>query len=378
MREKYGIYLIPVWFPKSGCYPCARTLANDVVAGNSNRRSASDFRWWRFAFTFGEILSNIAKMMKTGKNESSRSVAKSLRHVTVFSFLDAQIAWLQTVGRNGTAQNYQRARNSFALYRCGRDIPLQSVTSELICDYESWLKQRPVTRNTVSFYMRILRSVYNKAVERGLVSPSTPFKYVYTGIEKTRKLAVDEGTVVRLRQLDLSGRPSLCFARDLFLFSFYCRGMAFVDMAYLRKSNVHGGLLTYARRKTGQLLHIRVEECMQRIIAQYTPLACSEYLFPIIDSLDPNRAYLSYRSALSYYNKHLKELSALLGLERRLSSYVARHTWATVARKMQIPVTIISEGLGHRSEQTTRIYLASLEQSVIDNANRRILQGLYL
>lgn len=136
------------------------------------------------------------------------------------------------------------ARNSFSLYRCGRDIPLRSVTSELICDYESWLKRRSVTRNTVSFYMRILRSVYNKAVERGLVSPSTPFKYVYTGIEKTRKRAVDEGTVVRLQQLDLSGRPSLCFARDLFLFSFYCRGMAFVDMAYLRKSDVHGGLLT--------------------------------------------------------------------------------------------------------------------------------------
>lgn len=86
--------------------------------------------------------------------------------------------------------------------------------------------------------------------------------------------------------------------------------MAFVDMAYLRKSDVHGGLLTYARRKTGQLLHIRVEECMQRIIAQYAPLACSGYLFPIIGSLDPGRAYLSYRSALSYYNKHLKELSA--------------------------------------------------------------------
>lgn len=98
------------------------------------------------------------------------------------------------------------ARNSFSLYRCGRDIPLRSVTSELICDYESWLKRRSVTRNTVSFYMRILRSVYNKAVERGLVSPSTPFKYVYTGIEKTRKRAVDEGTVVRLQQLDLSGR----------------------------------------------------------------------------------------------------------------------------------------------------------------------------
>lgn len=329
-------------------------------------------------FTFGEILSNIVKTMKTGKNASFRNVVERHRSVTLFSFLDVQIAWLQTVGRDGTAQNYQRARNSFSLYRCGRDIPLRSVTSELICDYESWLKRRSVTRNTVSFYMRILRSVYNKAVERGLVSPSTPFKYVYTGIEKTRKRAVDEGTVVWLQQLDLSGRPSLCFARDLFLFSFYCRGMAFVDMAYLRKSDVHGGLLTYARRKTGQLLHIRVEECMQRIIAQYAPLACSGYLFPIIGSLDPGRAYLSYRSALSYYNKHLKELSALLGLECHLSSYVARHTWATVARKMQIPVTIISEGLGHRSEQTTQIYLASLEQSVIDNANRLILQGLYL
>ena len=181
-------------------------------------------------FTFGEILSNIVKTMKTGKNASFRNVVERHRSVTLFSFLDVQIAWLQTVGRDGTAQNYQRARNSFSLYRCGRDIPLRSVTSELICDYESWLKRRSVTRNTVSFYMRILRSVYNKAVERGLVSPSTPFKYVYTGIEKTRKRAVDEGTVVRLQQLDLSGRPSLCFARDLFLFSFYCRGMAFVDL----------------------------------------------------------------------------------------------------------------------------------------------------
>lgn len=316
--------------------------------------------------------------MKTGKNESFRSVAKRLQPVTVFSFLDTQIAWLQTVGRNGTAQNYQRARNSFSLYRCGRDISLRSVTSELICDYESWLKRRSVTRNTVSFYMRILRSVYNKAVEKGLAPQSAPFKYVYTGIEKTRKRAVDEGIVVRLQQFDLSGRPSLCFARDLFLFSFYCRGMAFVDMAYLRKGDIRNGLLTYARRKTGQLLYIRLEECMLRIIARYTPLACTEYLFPIIDSQDPSRAYLSYRSALSYYNKHLKELSVLLGLERRLSSYVARHTWATVARKMQIPVTIISEGLGHRSEQTTQIYLASLEQSVIDNANRRILQGLHV
>ena len=112
-------------------------------------------------FTFGEILSNIVKTMKTGKNASFRNVVERHRSVTLFSFLDVQIAWLQTVGRDGTAQNYQRARNSFSLYRCGRDIPLRSVTSELICDYESWLKRRSVTRNTVSFYMRILRSVYN-------------------------------------------------------------------------------------------------------------------------------------------------------------------------------------------------------------------------
>lgn len=106
-------------------------------------------------FTFGEILSNIVKTMKTGKNASFRNVVERHRSVTLFSFLDVQIAWLQTVGRDGTAQNYQRARNSFSLYRCGRDIPLRSVTSELICDYESWLKRRSVTRNTVSFYMRI-------------------------------------------------------------------------------------------------------------------------------------------------------------------------------------------------------------------------------
>lgn len=158
-------------------------------------------------FTFGEILSNIVKTMKTGKNASFRNVVERHRSVTLFSFLDVQIAWLQTVGRDGTAQNYQRARNSFSLYRLRTGYsPAGRLRPNSFAITSRGLSGVPSPAIPFRSICAFCASVYNKAVERGLVSPSTPFKYVYTGIEKTRKRAVDEGTVVRLQQLDLSGR----------------------------------------------------------------------------------------------------------------------------------------------------------------------------
>ena len=219
--------------------------------------------------------------------------------------------------------------------------------------------------------MRILRSVYNRAVERGFVRQVYPFRRVYTGIDRTVKRAVPVATIRALKVLDLSTKPHLAFARDMFLFSFYTRGMSFVDMAYLGKNDLRGGFLTYRRRKTCQLLIIRWEQCMDDIVRRYTS-AESPYLLPIIRCSGHERR--QYENALHLVNHHLKTLSSMLHLHRPVTMYVARHSWASAARVANVPLSVISEGMGHNSEATTRVYLASLETSVVDNANKLILK----
>lgn len=289
-------------------------------------------------------------------------------------FLDEQISRLKEENRLGTVKTYSCARKSFVNF-AGKDIKLSAINRDLAMDYESWLKKRGVSRNTISFYMRILRSVYNKAVDSGLVKQCYPFVKVYTGVDRTSKRAVGEDIIMRLKSMDLESYTPLSYARDLFVFSFYMRGMAFVDIAYLKKSDKRDNNIQYVRRKTGQMMTLRLEPCMLEIIDKYAPLTKdSEYIFPIITSANDSIAYNQYKNVLSYYNKLLKQLSDLLDLPCPLTSYVSRHTWATTARNRNIPISIISAGMGHTSELTTRIYLDSLDASAIDEANHAILQ----
>ncbi len=327
------------------------------------------------------VLSSIIKRLEADGSYSLNEVVQQFSNltgsITFFTYIDEQIRKLRLKDHQGTARNYLRARSSFSKFRKNKDIEMASITEELICDYEMWLRRNKVSRNTASFYMRILRSVYNKAAENGCTLQIYPFKKVYTGVERTRKRAVDESIIIKLKKTDLSYSQTLAYARDLFLFSFYTRGMAFVDMAYLKKTDIKNGQIHYIRRKTGQSLSIRQEPCMQKIIERYADKTVgTEYIFPIITSANTERAFTQYQNSLSYYNKQLKRLSVLLGLDKPLASYVSRHSWATVARNKNVPISVISAGMGHTSEATTQIYLASLDASVVDDANNTIISGL--
>jgi len=326
-----------------------------------------------------ELLRRIVRNLESeGRAFTVDEIAERFRsprcRTTVLAFMRQRIAGLDAADRLGTARNYRRAYISFSRFLCGADLPFPELTEQLVNDYNRYLIRRGIVRNTISFYMRILRSVYNKAVRQHLVEQKFPFREVYTGIDRTRKRAVDEQTVARLARLELRPSSSLAFARDLFLFSFCTRGMAFVDMAYLREKDIRDGTIRYIRHKTGQQLTIRIEPCIDRIIRRYARnRGANGYLFPILKSDDPHEAYAQYQLALNYYNRLLKKLSAMLGLEHGLSSYTARHSWATAARNRNIPLSVISAGMGHASEKTTEIYLSLLENSVIDNANRQIV-----
>lgn len=292
----------------------------------------------------------------------------------LFPFMQETIVQLQKLGKTRTAETYQSALASFMRFREGKDVLISHIKDNLIVAYENSMKASGLSSNTTSFYMRILRAVYNRAVKQGITKQKYPFQYVYTGVAKTRKRAVDISIVRRLAEMNLDRNPSAALARDMFLFSFYTRGMSFVDMAYLRKSDLSRGILTYRRRKTGQNLFIRWEKCMDEIVSSYDNPS-SFYLLPIITSSDTDERQ-QYINMSHKINRSLKSLGKKLGLPTPLTMYVARHTWANAARKKKIPISVISEGMGHTSEMTTRIYLSSLDADIIDRANKKILRLL--
>ena len=291
-----------------------------------------------------------------------------------FNFMQGIIARLKQMGKIRTAENYSCTLKSFMQFRGDRDVLLSEIDSDLMQLYEAYLHKKGAVRNTSSFYMRILRAVYNRALEKALMEQRNPFRHVYTGVDKTVKRAVPLSAIKRMKNLDLSLQPNLEFARDMFLFSFYTRGMSFIDMAHLKKKDLQNGFLSYRRRKTGQQLVIKWEKCMQEIVNKCHTWDRNPYLLPILNF--PNESRKQYKYAQSRINVHLKEIANMIGVSIPLSMYVARHSWASIAKSKNIPISVISEGMGHDSELTTQIYLASLDNTIVDNANAQILKCL--
>ena len=315
---------------------------------------------------------------------------------SLLSFLELEVTRLNRRNQFGLAENYLYSGNSFRRYLetlHKHDVPLSRVSVELLIAYQQWLLDRGIQRNTAVFYMRNLQAVYNKAVSQGLVADRKPFSLVRTTITHTEKRAVSPRLIRDLRTLDVAAglvrlgqdprkRPflrmlqELTFARDTFIFCFCARGLTFVDFAYLRRENIRHGSLIYERRKTGQCLQVAVQSQMQEFLDRYA-LSTGPYLFPVLTSTDAREAHRQYATALRRYNKHLDKLSEMLGLSHSLTSYVSRHTWATAAYHANLPVSHISEGMGHTSEKTTRIYLQSLESSQIDRENKQLLDDIF-
>ena len=293
----------------------------------------------------------------------------------LFSFMESIIANLRTLGKVRTSETYATTLCSFKRFREDKDLALDNIDSDMMMAYEAYLRNNGLSPNSSSFYMRNLRAVYNRAVEKELTPQRFPFKHVYTGVDKTVKRAVPLKAIKQIKEMDFSMNPTFDFARDMFLFSFYTRGMSFVDMAYLRKKDLQNGILSYRRRKTGQLLFIKWEICMQEIVNKYD-ISSSNYLLPIIKPCNEIDERKQYIYAAHNINRSLKIIGKKLGLSVSLTLYVARHAWASIAKSKNVPLSVISEGMGHDSEATTRIYLASLDTMAIDRANSMILKSL--
>lgn len=296
----------------------------------------------------------------------------SKKEIMLSALMNSQIARMKKEGRLRTAETYQATLNSFSKYLDGRDICMNRLNGDTMQGYEAWLKHEGLTLNTIAFYIKRLRASYNKGLRKRLFANRHPFEDVFTGKVETHKRALPMRTLKRIMRYEAADEREL-LARDLFLFSFMTHGMSFVDIAMLRKRDLKDGYIIYIRKKTGQQLEIEMTKEIMEIVCRHP--SQNDYLLPIITRQGGNeRNQLRY--VQMWVNKSLKHIGRKLSPSLHLTMYCARHSWATIARDMKIPMAVISRGLGHTSERTTRIYLKSIDTGIVSRANRGIIKAL--
>ena len=336
------------------------------------RLAASKLKWCG-----RQLAAIIAEKEQSRVDYTAADVAAAYRRLppcqTWFGFIRAMIDRQAEAGRCGTAKTYRDALASFSAFRGGEDMAIEALDAETIGRYEAWLRGRGLRRNSSSCYMRTLRTLYRRAAEAGLTADRRIFSHVFTGFTPTAKRAIPTGSLRAICRLSLPAGSSLAFARDMFMLCVYLQGMSFVDLAYLKKTDIRNGLLQYCRKKTGQCISIGWEPAMQEIVDAYgSRTVGSPYLLPIITAIDGTERR-QYERAEHRVNRNLKKIGEMAGLRIPLTTYVGRHTWASMMRDMGFSLSVVSKGLGHESLKTTQIYLSSIDTDCVAKANRKVI-----
>lgn len=283
---------------------------------------------------------------------------------------------LRESGRYETAKRYQTVLNSFFNFTGLEEIGFEYLTPSLLLGYETHLKNKACRQGTISLYIRTFRAICHQA-EREEKIKLTPhlFDYLYTRQDQTTKRALSLESLNRIVQFDATKKNvKLAFTRDMYMLSFYLRGIPFVDLAHLRHTDIRDGILYYHRSKTGQPLFVQLDPRAIEIIHRHaTDKDKSCYLLPLIKRPGDKDEHRQYESALRLYNKRLKLLAKELRLEENLTSYAVRHSWATIAYDHGISVAYISESLGHNSEEVTYHYLESFTIDALTNVNNFVI-----
>lgn len=286
-----------------------------------------------------------------------------------FILAEKEIERLKGARSSSTLSNYHCALHSFHRY-LQYHVGMSEIDVSMLEGYEHWLREGRVSLNTISCYMRSLRSIMTRL--QGAKACQL-FTQIYTGQAKTEKRSISIEDVVRFKNVRLRAGSFCSLVRDVFLFSFYSCGMPFIDIAFLRKSQITNTHLTYYRHKTGQRVIVRLEPCMEEIIHRYQRQD-RNYVFPLIRSENADSAYKEYLIMLNRFNRTLKIIARKAGIEGRLTSYTPRHTWASVAFNANIDLPVISKALGHTNPQTTLTYIKELSDERLSEANQEILK----
>lgn len=323
-----------------------------------------------------ELAKIIDLIAESNKNFTAEDIALKYRldqsEKYIITFMEHCIAKKKAQGKMGIARAYQSTLRSLKKYIDKQTIEFVDVDHHFIKGYEEFLNNRKVKQNTISFYLRNLRTIYNQAYDNGIeMGVGNAFRKVKIRTVKTVKRALKQESIEQIALAKLPENSELDRARDLFMFSFYTRGMSFVDIIYLKRTDIVEGVIYYRRRKTDQLLEVAVTEPLQQLIDKYD--VDEEYVLPFINESDRPTLYERYHAVYGNFYRSLNLLKEILDLNTHLTTYVARHSWATIAKEQGASTTLISESLGHTSEKTTQIYLKEFDRSVIDSINKKVI-----
>ena len=251
-------------------------------------------------------------------------------------------------------------------------------TSSFLRHYTDTLLCRGLQRNSVSYYVRVLRSLYNFALDAKILAPVPGlFKGVCVGTTPTSKRAVTPAVIARIQSADLSAIPRLEACRDYFMLSLYFQGMPFVDLAYLKKNDIKDACFVYSRRKTSNPVTVGLHDIARDLLNKYMMQTApdSPYALPLLTKTDAS-VRAEYETVLHRQNRQLKELADYIGLEENLTTYTARHSWATIAHHNNVSIAMVSQGMGHHSEKVTRVSLDSFDYERLTEVNLIVLGAI--
>ena len=304
------------------------------------------------------------------------STTKNKSHKTVGEYYLTYIQNLKKEKRIRYAGMLEVSYNSFIKFNKHLDIPFSDIDVAWLKKYELWMKEQNLSVSTISTRVRHLRAVFNLAIaEHSIKNDCYPFRnYKVSKLNKqTPKRAIAKKDVMRI--MGYQGKSEMeCLAIDVFVFSYLNAGINFIDIAKLKHSNIVESHLIYNREKTKKLINVPLQPKALEIIAKYQSDK-SPYLFPILSPFHKTEVQIANRlhKVLAKVNKHLKEIGEKLNLPIPLTTYVARHSYATVLKRAGVSTSIISESLGHSSERVTQIYLDSFDNEQIDEAMKNLL-----
>lgn len=333
-----------------------------------------------------ELQNQILEFQSSKKDYTVTSLINAIEekptYDTVEEFYNHIIDNLYDVGKIGNAKVYKHSLCSLQNFKKEKlDIPFSDIDVPWLNKYEQFLRKNGNSDNTMSVYFRTLRSVFNKAIEYKIVKkeyyPFNAFKVSKFNV-KTEKRAISKDAIHLIINLEIpKGKHYLQLAKDIFIFSYLCAGINVIDIAYLTASNIINNTLTYHRHKTGSKITLPLTaEAIQLIMKYNRYSAKAGYLFPILDKNKYKTELQQHnriRKVLACINKALKKIAIMIGLDINLTTYVARHSYATVLKKSGVNVALISETLGHADLKTTQIYLDSFDNEQIAGAMENLL-----
>jgi len=299
----------------------------------------------------------------------------------LIQYFDQTYNRLFELDKIGYASVYKATKQQLVKFIDKKELSFYDLNFLFLTKFEEWILKRGVSLNSCFVFMRTLKTIINNARKEGIVEENyNPFKdYSFIKFRRvvTKKKALSKFYIDGLKKLKLDESTSLYRTKLYFLFSYYCRGINFKDMAYLKWSDISDNCIKYTRLKTKKAYIIRLEKESLEIIENFKKfhLAKSSFIFPILNETHLTALQQDYRikKILKINNKDLKEIASLIQINENLTFYAARHTFATVSKKAGIPISIISEAMGHDTERTTNIYLDSFEKEDLDNAFKGIL-----